>query len=69
MADDEFRVAERDEWGVGWESHRLHQLTLALEATPAQRLIWLEQMITLAHQVGALPKPKADRIPLRKTTE
>jgi hypothetical protein len=44
------------EWGAGWEAHRVHQLTLALGATPAQRLAWLEDAIRLAHLVGALPK-------------
>ena len=47
------------EWGVGWEAHRVQQLTLALHATAAQRLAWLEEVITLAHRVGALPKPRA----------
>jgi hypothetical protein len=48
---------ERDDWGAGWEAHRLHQLTLALAATPAQRLAWLEEMIAIAHASGALPRP------------
>jgi hypothetical protein len=45
-----------DEWGASWEAHRIHQLTLALDATPAQRLAWLEEAIILAHRSGALPK-------------
>ena len=47
-----------DDWGAGWEAHRVHQLTFALRATPAQRLAWLEEMIVLAYQVGALAKSR-----------
>lgn len=53
MADDRPR---EDDWAGGWEAHRVHQLTRALGATPAQRLAWLEEMIRLAYRVGALPK-------------
>lgn len=56
MLDDERDETPRDEWSAGWEAHRIHQLTLALDATPAQRLTWLEEVIVLAHRVGALPK-------------
>ncbi len=56
MPADERRETARDDWGAGWEAHRLHQLTLALSATPAQRLAWLEEVILLAYRVGALPK-------------
>jgi hypothetical protein len=56
MPDDERDPTPHDEWRTGWEAHRVHQLTLALEATPAQRLAWLEEAISLAHRVGALPK-------------
>jgi len=45
---------------LSWEGHRLHQLTFGLAATPAQRLAWLEEMIALAHQTGALPRRRAD---------
>ena len=58
MPDDEARETRPDDWGAGWEAHRVHQLTFALRATPAQRLTWLEEMIVLAYQVGALPKPR-----------
>ena len=47
-----------EDWEAGWEEHRVHQLTLALAATPVQRLAWLEEMIVLAWRVGALPKSK-----------
>ena len=56
MPGDERREAPRDEWGTGWEAHRVHQLTLALSATPVQRLAWLEEAIMLAYRVGALPR-------------
>lgn len=59
MPDDKLHDKPVDEWGVGWEAHRIHQLTLALHATPAQRLAWLEEVIALAYRVGALPKPRA----------
>jgi len=52
------KTARPCHWGAGWEAHRVHQLTLALRATPAQRLAWLEEMIVLAYQVGALPKSR-----------
>jgi hypothetical protein len=58
MPGDEHRETPRDEWGAGWEAHRVHQLTLALSATPAQRLAWLEEVLILAHRVGALPRPR-----------
>lgn len=47
-----------EDWEAGWEADRVHQLTLALAATPAQRLAWLEDMIALAWRVGALPKSR-----------
>jgi hypothetical protein len=59
MSDDKLDDKQNDEWGVGWEAHRIHQLTLALQATPAQRLAWLEEVIALAYRAGALPKPRA----------
>jgi hypothetical protein len=46
--------ALRDDWS--WEAHRIRQLVLGLEATPAQRLAWLEEMIVLAFRTGALPR-------------
>jgi len=56
MPGDEVHESHRDEWGTGWEAHRIHQMTLALRATPAQRLAWLEEAIALAHRAGALPR-------------
>lgn len=58
MPDESGRSEVADDWEVGWEAHRVHHLTLALAATPAQRLAWLEEVIALAWRVGALPKPR-----------
>ncbi|MDP3766630.1 MAG: hypothetical protein Q8S13_01315 [Dehalococcoidia bacterium] len=58
MPDNGGRKGISEDWEVSWEAHRVHQLTLALAATPAQRLAWLEEMIALAWRVGALPKPR-----------
>src|SRR5713101_5187443 len=47
-------IPPRERRQVHAESHRrIHQLTLALTATPAQRLAWLEEVTILAHRVGA----------------
>ncbi len=55
MADESRR--REDPWHTGWESHRRRQrLRFALEATPAERVRWLEDMIALAHRTGALPR-------------
>ncbi len=47
----------------GWEANRERKLTLGLDATPAERLAWLEEMIELAYRTGALPRPRSDREP------
>jgi hypothetical protein len=46
-----------------WDSQRERKLTLGLEASPAQRLLWLEEAIAFAYRAGALPRPRpeADR--------
>jgi hypothetical protein len=41
-----------------WELSRERKLTLGLEATPAERLAWLEEAILFAYRAGALPKPR-----------
>jgi hypothetical protein len=56
MAGDEPQATGADEWNAGWEARRVEQMILALRATPAQRLAWLEEVIALAHRTGALPK-------------
>lgn len=35
---------------------RVQAVTLALDATPAQRLAWLEEAIEIAYASGALPR-------------
>ncbi|MEX1046356.1 MAG: hypothetical protein WD757_03295 [Actinomycetota bacterium] len=40
----------------GWEKHRLDQLRRESEATPLQRLRWLEEAIAFAFRAGALPR-------------
>jgi hypothetical protein len=42
-----------------WESSRRELLELTLAATPEQRLAWLEEVLEIAHQVGAL-RPRTD---------
>ena len=54
---DEGRLAD-GVWG-DWHSVRIRKFTLGLEASPAQRLAWLEQAILFAHSVGALPARRA----------
>jgi hypothetical protein len=45
---------QEGDWQVDWGSHRRRQLTTGLEATPAQRLAWFEEVIVLAYRSGAL---------------
>jgi hypothetical protein len=45
-----------DDWRVDWESHREAQRERWRAATPAQRLAWLEELIALAWNTGALPR-------------
>jgi hypothetical protein len=56
------RVIPGDDWRFEtWEEHYQHRLTLGLEATPAERLAWLEEVLRLAYQCGALPRRPSDR--------
>lgn len=48
-------------WACTWEDARRRTLTLGAEATPAQRIAWLEEAILLAHRSGALPKRRTTR--------
>jgi len=45
------------DWG-SWAANEEHKLTMALRATPAERLAWLEEMIVLAYRSGALPRKR-----------
>ena len=53
-------IEEGADWEADWDSHANWQITAGLAATPAQRLAWLEDMIALARQSGALPRPPED---------
>ncbi len=46
-----------DDYVGGWDAHEDEQRRISLEATPAQRLAWLEDAIRFAHIAGALPAP------------
>ncbi len=39
-----------------WAQNERDRLTIGLDATPAQRLAWLEEMIRMAYRTGALPR-------------
>ena len=54
-------MPDENDWHCGWEDARRRQLTAGLDATPAQRLAWLEDMIAFAHRSGALPRKDKDR--------
>lgn len=41
-------------WQSDWKDNERAQLRSWLEATPAQRLAWLEEAIKLAYEAGAL---------------
>lgn len=43
-------------WDGSWEAHRERQRQAWMDATPAQRLAWLEDALLLAHRAGALPR-------------
>jgi hypothetical protein len=49
-------VPDESDWQCGWEDARKRQLTAGFDATPAQRLALLEEMILLAHRFRALPR-------------
>lgn len=41
-------------WKVTWTENRDSLLDATLAATPAQRLAWLEEVLSLAYHAGAL---------------
>lgn len=46
----------------GFDEHRREQLRgIARGTTPAQRLAWLEEVLRIAHQSGALERERASR--------
>lgn len=58
-------MPEDRDWECGWEDARRRQLTAGLQATPAQRLAWLEEMIVLAYRARALPRSEISAMLLR----
>ena len=52
------------EWPVSWGANRRDQLRTALEATPDQRLLWLEEAIRLAFKSGALESRRKQSDPV-----
>jgi hypothetical protein len=59
MRDDPLPPEQAGDWRADWDGHRRHQLTMALAATAAERLAWLEEMIALAWRTGALPRRRS----------
>lgn len=53
-------VADPD-WDGGWAADRARKRRAWLALTPAQRLAWLEDMLDLAHEAGALDGDRARR--------
>ncbi|MDE2141052.1 MAG: hypothetical protein KGJ84_01400 [Elusimicrobia bacterium] len=58
-------MPEEKNWQCGWEDARKRQLTAGFDATPAQRLAWLEEMILLAYRAHALPRSESSSMLLR----
>ena len=44
----------------GWERNERDRLALGMDATPAERLAWLEEALLIAYRAGALPRPRND---------
>jgi hypothetical protein len=63
MADDSnsLPAPEGLDEALSFAAARTRALVLALDATPAQRLAWLEEAIEIAYASGALPKRSATR--------
>ncbi len=51
---DHLNKTETNAWQSHWKDNERAQLHSWLQATPAQRLAWLEDAIILAYQAGAL---------------
>ncbi len=58
-------MPDDNDWQCGWEDARKRQLTAGFDATPAQRLAWLEEMLALAYRFGALPRAESAPMLLR----
>lgn len=53
---DERLVTPKD-WGT-WESTGVHGYLAGLDATPDERIAWVEEMLRLAVASGACPRPR-----------
>ena len=60
MSDKPATPPPSDDWHASWDANQRKLLELTVSATPAQRLAWLEDALTLAYQCGAL-KPRVIR--------
>jgi hypothetical protein len=60
MSKDSLVESPTQSWKAGWKGNERSQLRSWLEATPAQRLAWLEEAIELAYQAGALEPKQLD---------
>ena len=58
-------MSDEGDWQCGWEDARQRQLTAGFDATPAQRLALLEEMILLAHRVRVMPRSEGSPTLLR----
>lgn len=47
-------------WDATWEGARQQLLESTLAATPAQRLAWLEEILSIAYRAGALAAKPTD---------
>ena len=55
-------VGQPHDWGdLSFEGTRRYHLTVTLSVTPAERLVWLEELIDLAYRAGALPRKEPPR--------
>jgi hypothetical protein len=57
-------AAASSAFDAGWESTRRRHLTLGLTVSPAERLRWLEEMLVIAHQSGALERRRRGKVSL-----
>lgn len=62
-------VPDDNDWQCGWEDARKRQLTAGFEATPAQRLAWLEEMMVFAHHAQVLSRLEGAPILLRDSPD
>jgi len=54
-------AALADRWSMTtWEGNRRWQAERALDATPLERLRWLESALELAHAAGAVPRRRPE---------